>query len=234
MAAVTTPKQNRRRRGSGVTLVYQVLRDEIIDLILPPGSSIDEIELATRFDMSRTPIREALVRLAAEGLVTTLPNRSSVVSNIDFLNLSAFFDALSLMHRVTTRLAAQHRTDHDLEDIRANQAAFAQAVEAQDALAMIATNRDFHAAIAAAARNTYFETLFNRLLDEGRRILRLYYSSFDDRLPAHYLKEHDHMIDAIAAGDVETADQIASAHADQIVKQIQQLIASDRRQKIPL
>lgn len=234
MDAAMIPKQNRHRRGSGVTLVYNILRDEIIDLVLPPGSSIDEIELANRFDMSRTPIREALVRLAAEGLVTTLPNRSSVVSNIDFLNLNAFFDALSLMHRVTTRLAAQYRTDDDLEDIRAKQATFAKAVEAQDALAMIATNREFHAAIAAAARNTYFETLFNRLLDEGRRILRLYYSTFDDQLPEQYLKEHDLMISAIAARDVDAADQIASAHADQIVKQIQQLIASDRRQKIPL
>ncbi|WP_306258576.1 GntR family transcriptional regulator [Pararhizobium sp. IMCC21322] len=230
MTAATTPKQNRRKRGSGATLVYQELRDEIIDLVLPPGSAIDEIQLAARFDMSRTPIREALVRLAAEGLVTTLPNRSSVVSNIDFLNLNA----LSLMHRVTTRLAAQYRTDDDLEDIRAKQAIFAQAVETRDVLAMIATNRDFHAAIAAAARNTYFETLFNRVLDEGRRIMRLYYSSFDDCLPEQYLKEHDLMIEAIAAGDVETADQVASAHADQIVKQIQQLIASDRRQKIPL
>lgn len=234
MPAATTPKQQRRKRGSGVTFVYQELRDEIIDLVLAPGSPIDEIELAARFDMSRTPIREALVRLAAEGLIRTLPNRSSVVSNIDFLNLNAFFDALSLMHRVTTRLAAEHRTDDDLDDIRAKQAAFAKAVEAQDALAMIATNREFHAAIAAAARNTYFETLFNRVLDEGRRIWRLYYSSFDDCLPVQYLKEHELMIDAIAAGDVDAADKIASTHADQIVKQIQQLIASDRRQKIPL
>lgn len=60
---------------------------------LPPGSPVDEVHLAERFGMSRTPIREALVRLAGEGLVTTLPNRSTMVSNIDVLNLNTFFDA---------------------------------------------------------------------------------------------------------------------------------------------
>ena len=117
-----------RKRGSGAKLVYDVIRDEIIDLALAPGSPIDEIQLAERFGMSRTPIREALVRLAGEGLVTTLPNRSSIVSNIDFLNLNAFFDALTLMYRVTTRLAAEHHTEEDLEAIRGHQARFARAV----------------------------------------------------------------------------------------------------------
>ncbi len=96
-AAANTPTEDRqdhgqRRRkpdsrpekGSGVKLVYDVLRDEIIDLSLAPGSPIDENQLAERFSMSRTPIREALVRLASDGFVTTLPNRSTVVSNIDF------------------------------------------------------------------------------------------------------------------------------------------------------
>src|SRR3989338_8380751 len=92
-----------RKRGSGVRLAYEVLRDEILDLTLPPGSPVDEVALAERFAMSRTPIREALVRLEGEGLVTTLPNRSTVVANIDFPNLNAFFDALTLMYRVTSR-----------------------------------------------------------------------------------------------------------------------------------
>ncbi|MBL9059176.1 MAG: FCD domain-containing protein, partial [Mangrovicoccus sp.] len=99
---------------------------------------------------------------------------------------------------------------------------------------MIATNREFHAAIAEAGRNPYYTGLFCRLLDEGRRILRIYYSSFDDRLPKRYVVEHDDMIAAIAARDVAAADRIASAHADQIVRQIQSMIAADRRQQIDL
>ncbi|GGE88280.1 GntR family transcriptional regulator [Stappia taiwanensis] len=234
MSDIATRKPKERKRGSGVQFVYNVLRDEILDLALAPGSPIDEIQLAERLSMSRTPIREALVRLAAEGLVTTLPNRSTVVANIDFLNLHTFFDAITLMYRVTTRLAALHHQPGDLVVIRARQAEFAKAVEDQDALAMIATNREFHAAIAAAARNPYYESLFLRLLDEGRRLLRLYYSAFNDRLPQQYVIEHEDMITAIAERDVEKADKLASEHADQIVAQIRNMIARDHRQQIAL
>ena len=223
-----------RKRGSGVKFVYDVLRAEILNLTLAPGSPIDEIQVAERLAMSRTPVREALVRLASEGLVTTLPNRSTVVSNIDFLKLNSFFDALTLMYRVTTRLAAEYRTEADLAMIRARQAEFAQAVENRDALEMIATNREFHAAIAEAGRNPYYTGLFCRLLDEGRRILRIYYSSFDDRLPKRYVIEHEDMIATIAARDIAEADRLATAHADQIVRQIQSMIAADRRQAVPL
>lgn len=223
-----------RKRGLGAKLIYDVLRDEILDLGLAPGSPIDEVQLAERFGMSRTPIREALVRLAGDGLVTTLPNRSTVVSNIDFLNLHPFFDAMTLMYRVTTRLAAQNCQAADLEVIRRHQSEFAQAVESQDALAMIATNRDFHAVIAEAGRNPYYTSLCCRLLDEGRRILRLYYSSFQDRLPHHIASEHEEIIAALERRDVEAADQLARAHADQVVGQIQQIFAGDKRQTIAL
>lgn len=223
-----------RKRGSGVKLVYDLLRDEILDLTLAPGSPIDEVQLAERFSMSRTPIREALVRLAGEGLIDTLPNRSTMVSNIDFLNLHTFFDALTLMYRVTTRLAAQYHRAEDLLIIRGHQVRFTAAVRAQDALAMIDSNRDFHAAIAEAGRNPYYTGLFKRLLDEGRRIVRLYYQSYDDRLPQQFVDEHERIIEAIVAHDLEAADRLAKAHADQIVRQIQQLFARDQRQDISI
>lgn len=223
-----------RKRGSGVKMVYDLLRDEILDLVLPPGSPIDEVQLAERFKMSRTPIREALVRLAGEGLIETLPNRSTMVSNIDFLNLHTFFDALVLMYRVTAQLAAQNHRPEDLDAIRARQAEFAAAVKAQDALAMIATNAAFHAAIAEAGRNPYFNSLFSRLLDEGRRFLRLYYQSYDDRLPQQFVDEHEAMITAITARDAAAAERLGRAHAEQIVQQIQKLMIGDERLAIAL
>jgi len=105
---------------------------------------------------------------------------------------------------------------------------------AQDALAMIATNREFHAVIAKAGRNPYYESLCLRLLDEGRRLLRMYYSSFDDQLPHQYVQEHEDLIEAIEARDIARADSLAAVHADQIVHQIQALIARDTRQHIEL
>lgn len=223
MANEPEPLVLERKRGSGARMVYDLLRDEILDLVLAPGSPIDEVQLAERFRISRTPIREALVRLSGEGLVSTLPNRSTMVSNIDFLNLHTFFDALVLMYRVTTRLAAQHHGPDDLAAIRARQAEFAEAVAAQDALAMIATNAAFHSAIAEAGRNPYFSGLFNRLLNEGRRILRFYYNSYEDRLPRRFADEHIGLIAAIERRDPAAADELARAHGEQIVEQVQTL-----------
>lgn len=228
-------ERQERRRGEGARLVYDTLRDEILNLTLPPGEAIDEIGLAERLSMSRTPIREALVRLAADGLVLTLPNRSTLVAPIDFLNLHHFFDALVLMYRVTTRLAAENHRPRDLEAIRDQQARFAAAVTAGDALAMIATNRDFHLAIAEAGGNPYYIQLFARLLDEGRRILQLYYyPSFQPSLPHPYITEHEAIIAALAARDVTACDRLATDHADQIVQQIRALVARDTRQNHPL
>lgn len=235
MAETGDGEQADRKRGAGARLAYDTLRDEILDLVLAPGEPVDEAGLAERFAMSRTPIREALVKLAGEGLVVMLPNRSTVVAPIDFPNLYAFFDALTLMYRVTTRLAAEFHTEADLAAIDARQTVFSRAVTMGDTAAMITCNRDFHVAIAEAGRNSYYTQLFVRLLDEGRRILRLYYyPSFEARLPHPYIVEHEEIIAAIKARDVALCDRLSKDHADKIVQQIQEMIARDRRQFITL
>ncbi len=215
-----------RSRGSGVQLVYDALKHDILEMTIPPGEPLDETRLSRRFNMSRTPVREALVRLAAEGLVTTLPNRNTIAAALDFSIMPVYFDALTLMYRVTTRLAATRRTEADLVEIRSLQQAFARSVAAADALSMIAINRDFHLAIAEAGRNRYYTDLFRRLLDEGRRLLRLYYSSYDDHLPRRYVEEHDAIIAALVDKDADRADRLAADHAGQVVRQIQAFLAS--------
>jgi DNA-binding GntR family transcriptional regulator len=224
-----------RVRGSGVQTIYESLKQSIVDLMLEPGAPLDEVRLAERFDMSRTPVREALVRLAAEGLVTQLPNRNTIVAPIDFGSLPVYFEALTLMYRVTTRLAAGSRSSRHLEAMRRYQTAYARAVSEDDVPGMIGHNRDFHVAIAEAGGNPYFTALFTRLLDEGRRILRLYYyKSFDDHLPRKYVDEHDAIIAAIEAQDAALCERLASDHANQIVKQIQGYIARDRTKELAL
>ena len=220
------PSPPARGRGWGVQTIYDALRHDILEMSIPPGEPLDETRLSRRFGMSRTPVREALVRLAAEGLVTTLPNRNTIAAAIDFSTVPVYFDALTLMYRVTTRLAAMRRTEADLVEIRAFQDVFAKSVDAANALAMIAVNRDFHLAIARAGRNRYYTDLFGRLLDEGRRLLRLYYSSYDDHLPRRFVDEHASIVDAIVRKDADLADRLAGEHAGQVVHQIQSFLAS--------
>src|SRR5436190_4919025 len=117
-AVLPEPVPRAGGRGYGVQKVYDALKRDILEMTMAPGEALDETRLSRRFAMSRTPVREALVRLAAENLVTTLPNRNTIVAAIDFSTVPVYFDSLTLMYRVTTRLAAQRRTAPDLIEVR--------------------------------------------------------------------------------------------------------------------
>ena len=223
-----------RRRGSGAATVYQTLKNEILNMSMAPGDPLDETGLSRRFGMSRTPVREALMRLVGEGLAHTLPNRNTVVSTIDFLSMPAYLDALTLMYRLSARLAAERRTEADLASIREQQRRFADAVRRADALGMLETNREFHLAIAMAGGNKYYNELFSKLLNEGMRVLRAYYLSYGDRLPEEYVDEHEAIIAAIERRDTERADALARQHALQIVKRIESFIAPNFSGALPL
>lgn len=203
-------------RGQGALRIYQALREEILRLEIAPGEVLDEVRIGRQFNLSRSPVREALIRLGSEGLVTTLPNKSTMVTPLRMEEFPNYIDALDLLQRATTRLAAQHRTDADLADIRAQQQAFEDSVAERDVLAMIEANRDFHVRIAEASDNRYLTDQVARLMDEGRRFLRLYFRSFDDTMPPSLNEEHYQIIDAIAEQDADLAERLAHEHTNQV------------------
>ncbi|MCJ8299815.1 MAG: GntR family transcriptional regulator [Pseudomonadales bacterium] len=210
---VVTPK---RTRGDGANRIFNILREEILSMQLSPGQPVDEVGLAERFGVSRSPVREALVRLAAQGLVSTLPNKSTIISPLNIEEFPQYIDALDLLQRATHRLAAILRTDEDLASIDLCQQQFAQAVKDGDVVAMIERNQAFHMAIASASRNGYLSKSYSSLLDEGRRILRLYFRSYNDTLPPELVVEHDHIIAAIRSQDADLAERLAHEHSIEV------------------
>jgi len=119
----------KRARGSGAVAVYDELRRDILELRMEPGTLLDETELAARFKLSRSPVREALIRLSAEGLVQTLRNRSSIVAPFDIVAIPSYLDAVELFYRLTTRLAAKNRSAAQLAEIEAIHRELAQHAE---------------------------------------------------------------------------------------------------------
>lgn len=209
-------KPARKTRGDGAQRVYRKLREDILSLELAPGELLDEVTIGQKFSLSRSPVREALIRLASDGLVRTLPNKSTMVAPLNIEAFPQYLDALDLVQRVTTRLAALLRSPSDLEKIDDAQAAFAKAAKDRDALRMIETNRNLHIAISEAGQNPYFTDTYTRLLDEGRRMLRLYFRSFDDHLPPDLAKEHSNILEAIRQRDADLAERLAHEHALQV------------------
>ena len=200
-------------RGGGGRFVYETLKREILELKLAPAQPLDEAALAERFSMSRSPIREALVRLSAEGMVEMLSNRTTLVAPINLMEFPRYVEALDLLQRMTTRLAAQHRTADDIIEMKSRAAAYDAACIEEDHLAMSATNKDFHMSVARAGKNPYFTAGYGRLLDEGRRILHMHFEFTRDSAKGRSLgPEHFTMIDAIERRDVEDADRLAHEH----------------------
>lgn len=210
MATKTTGK------GSSAMSIYQQLKEEILSLCLEPGSMIDESSIAGRFGVSRSPVREAFIRLAADGLIKTLPNKSSQVAPLEIEDFPGFIDALELIQRAVLRLAAVNRSDAELAQITAQNALYLDAVAKQDIKAMINLNYQFHVAISDAAKNKHFAHIYQRLLNQGRRTLRIYYRAFDDAPPQSGVDSHQQIIQALHARDPERADKLAQEHTMQL------------------
>ena len=207
------------RRGDSAARVYADIRRKILSLELPPGAAIDEAALVRDSGASRTPVREALVRLASDGLVILLPNRGSQMAPLDLARIRDYLEAIDICQRAVTIWAAVRRRPHELTVICDRAAAFEAAAAANDTDAMVLANRAFHQAIADACGNRIMATAYERILDEGLRVSRFslgsIYRSQDADSRAFLdliIREHAGMVHAIETGDTTLADQLAASH----------------------
>lgn len=210
----------KRARGSGAEAVYEALRSDILGLAMEPGTLLDETELAERFRLSRSPVREALIRLSGEGLVHTLRNRSSIVAPFDVATIPSYLDAQELMYRVTTRFAAQNRSAAQLATIQELFKEHAAATKRGDMAAMIRLNQEFHLAVAKASGNSFYYAWMRQVMDQGQRILGLYlhdvWEQVDYSLSSHWTETHQSIVRAIEARDADAAEEAARRDAETI------------------
>jgi DNA-binding GntR family transcriptional regulator len=208
------------RPGGGSDRVHAVLRQEILRLALAPGSRLDEAALCTRFAVSRTPVREALIRLTADGLVETAKGQGARVAPLDMSSLRPFFEALDLLQRAVTRLAALRRTPAQMARIEELSQAFDVGARALDSSAANEANFALHRAIAEASHSDYLAYAYGRCMADGLRLAYLCFSEHtgvDEGLERHLnltMADHAAMVTAIAAGDAEGAERAAGGHVD--------------------
>lgn len=211
MAKEQEAESGARRHGG--RYIYEELRKQILTLKLKPGSQLDEVSLASQFGLSRSPVRDALARLITEGLVTILPNRTTLVTPFEIEEFPKYVAALDLIQRAVTRLAALQRTDEDLVAIRKADAAYMEAVASGDFQAMSELNKAFHMVIADAGKNPYFVSYYERLLGEGQRLLHLHFDHIVSSANNEKLgRDHEEIIQAIAARDADAAEKAAHDH----------------------
>lgn len=211
----------RAPKGSSASHVYEQLREQILSLELKPGAPLEEAKLAQALGGSRTPLREALIRLAAEGLVEVLPNRGARVSGMELPQLQEHLEAFELLQRTATVLAAQRRPVAAIAELRRLCDAFEQRHAEGDVSGMIEANWDFHHAIGVACGNRYIERMYDTTLTDGLRISRLAmafecYGS-NEAYSLHMndiLREHRELVDVIERRDAAAAADLSDSHSN--------------------
>lgn len=184
---------------------YEALRRAILKLELRPGELLKEPDLMQRLGVGRTPVREALQRLAADGLVTVLPHRGTLVSTISPNDIKALFELRRELDAFAARLAADRATPEDLARMQAlvtNSHQFDEDPEEYD--------RRVHELIAAAGHNPYVQSTWRRVYGLSVwmiNLLEIRRESVEDMR-----RELAVVCEAIAARDGEAAAQAAGQH----------------------
>lgn len=229
-----------RPKGTGTQRVYTQVRDDIIGLRMPPGTDVEEASLEERFGVSRTPVREALIRLASEGLIVLLPNRGARVTQIDISDVPQIFEALELCQRATIRWAAIRRSSEDIAQMRELNRVFLEAAKNGDSDRMGEANKEFHVTIGRACGNRYFESLYSSLLAVSLRLARTAFAyaprvgeAYDDYY-MEVVRQHDAMISAIENKDADEADVLARVHTDLFRDRINQYLNSNLASTVSL
>jgi len=228
----------KRARGSGADAVYTALRDEILTLKMEPSALLDESDLAERFGLSRSPIREALIRLGSEGLVKNLRNRTSIVAPFDMVAIPSFLDAAAMIYRLTTRLAAINRTKIQLERIKEIHSRHTKAIRERDLARSIGLNREFHLAIAQATGNSFYTSWMGQILDQGQRVLGYYLRDVaehpDHDLEGHWANAHQAILSAIEARDADAAEAAGLRDFETIALKLQERLTERPSQQMAL
>jgi DNA-binding GntR family transcriptional regulator len=194
--------------------ISDTLREKIEEQIatgtLAPGSSLDEATLVEQYGVSRTPVREALIQLAAEGLIEIRPRRGAVVTSIGPTRLSEMFEVMGELEAMCARLAARRMSDAERKVLQAAHEACENARIKEDSDAYFYCNEQFHSAIYAGSHNAFLieqaSQLQRRLRPYRRLQLRV-----RDRMGTSF-KEHQGVVLAINAGDTEAAAQALRSH----------------------
>ena len=157
--------------------VYRRLRDAIVDGTVAPGEQLKDLELAAWLGVSRTPVREALLRLAQSGLVLAHPGRSTVVSPLDVREVRDARDVVAAMHELAAREAVPVLTEADLAAMRDANRRFAGAVESGDVEAAIAVDDELHGVLVRISGNRAVATVLEQFTPTVRRAERMRFGS---------------------------------------------------------
>ena len=199
---------------------YAALRDLIVSLELPPGALVTEPELVARLGIGRTPVREALRRLAQERLIDVYPRRGMLVTTVDVRELARLCEVRQALEPEAARLAAERATQADLEEISGLLAEL-RGTRRRDERTLIALDRRIHAAIYRASHNRFLAETLEWYYTHALRIWMLGLERTSLSAAVH---EHASLLDAIRRGNGTRAADLMRAHVERFEEEMRDVL----------
>jgi len=203
-------KRSLVRSGTTVDQMVRAIADRIVTGYLRPGERLDEVSLAARFDVSRTPVREALGQLSAIGLVERRPNRGAIVAVVTQEHLASMFESMAELEAICARFCAERMTGAERRSMEMEHQASARMVQLGAEEDYEYFNTEFHSRLYRGAHNTHIHDL---TVATRSRLAPFRRAQF--MLPGRLAKswqEHDLIVTAIMRGDAAAAGKAAWNH----------------------
>jgi DNA-binding GntR family transcriptional regulator len=189
--------------------------------VLPPGADIDAAEIAARFNVSKSPVRDALMALEREGLVITVPRQGYRVAPISLSDVQDMFHLRAAMERACMERIVQRATDEELAQLDRF-----RVFEPDDwPEGFVAYNRAFHQTLTSLARNARISDLLSNLIDQMERAVLMSLNNVKTGNPDSLVKEHCRIIDALQSRQLKLAERLAERHISAAAKRVTDAIS---------
>jgi len=198
--------------------VYRALKTEIIKGSLKPGTKLSEGKIAKQMEVSRTPIREALRELAAEGFVKISPNQGVVVSNASVEDVQEVLQIRGVLEGLAARLATKTINEEEIKELEKYQKRMEHYTNKDEVLAFSEMDAEFHELILNICGNNRLIQIRKNLSDQAHRY-RIRSLSIPGRLK-YSLKEHQEIVEALKRKNAEQADRLSQKHIENVLKNI--------------
>ena len=204
--------------GSGLIRdgIYEKIRADVLACVLSPGSRIFENELAQRYNVSKSPVRDALLRMQEQGLIEVLPRKGYLVRPISIRDSYDLYEMRLLLEKSSIRRACDEASDEDLASLD-----YYRCVDNNNLAHWVIYNRDFHRKIAQLSGNARMSKITAEVIDQFDRLTFVGVSNApSDMVSEKFVSEHCEVIDALQARDRSKASSLITKHITKSKKRL--------------
>ncbi|MGL4282510.1 GntR family transcriptional regulator [Eubacterium aggregans] len=193
-------------------IVFETIRNAIIQGELKPGERLMEVQLASEMGVSRTPVRESIRKLELEGLVCMIPRKGAYVTHMSIKGLQEMMQIRRALEILVAELAAKNATEAEIEKMRKSNRGFEESAMKNDEEGIINYDVAFHETMYQSAKNDRLFQMIHSLREQMLRVRVEYVHNIDDKKPL--IGQHESIVENIAKHDVKEAGRVAGYHIE--------------------